>query len=83
MPNEPSGQKFPTSLNGGSTKEKVHHQRDERSKEARTDVLPIWSVGLAASLGKRLPKQHVQREGNTCVMMIIICKVDFAIKDLQ
>ena len=31
MPNEPSGQKFPTSLNGGSTKEKVHHLTQNHS----------------------------------------------------
>ena len=48
------------------------------AKKCLTDVLPIWSVGLAASLGKRLPKQHVQREGNTCVMMIIIITIIIA-----
>ena len=34
MPNEPSGQKFPTSLNGGSTKEKVHHLTQDHSSHS-------------------------------------------------
>ena len=34
MPNEPSGQKFPTSLNGGSTKEKVHHLTQDHSSRS-------------------------------------------------
>ena len=34
MPDEPSGQKFPTSLNGGSTKEKVHHLTQDHSSRS-------------------------------------------------